>query len=120
MSSRWRIELFGSLRAVQGGRSITRFRTQKTGALLAYLAYHGGRAHPREELIELLWPEGELEAGGTASRRRSPRCATSWRGLVGSGAVIVADRQQVGVNARGVETDVEEFEGLVGGAGWES
>src|SRR3712207_7098227 len=42
----------------------TLFRsTRKTGALLAFLAYYGGREHPRESLIELLWPESDLDAG---------------------------------------------------------
>jgi len=33
-----RIELLGRLRVTQGDRDTTRFRTQKTEALLAYLA----------------------------------------------------------------------------------
>src|SRR6266852_4590920 len=56
METRWRIELLGGLRATQGGRVISRFRSQKTGGLLAYLAYHSHRTHQREALIELLWP----------------------------------------------------------------
>jgi len=48
MDPRCRIELLGGLRVAQGERVITRFSTQKTGALLGYLAYYGDRAHPRE------------------------------------------------------------------------
>ena len=40
MESAWRIDLFGGLSATHGERVVTRFRTQKTAALLAYLAYH--------------------------------------------------------------------------------
>ena len=36
MDVRCRIELLGRLRVEQGDREITRFSTQKTGALLAY------------------------------------------------------------------------------------
>ena len=50
MEPRWRIELLGGLRAVQGDRAITRFRTLKSGELLAYLAHHRQRPHPREVL----------------------------------------------------------------------
>jgi DNA-binding SARP family transcriptional activator len=57
----WRIELLGGLRATRGERTITRFRTQKAGLLLAYLAYHRDRTHPRSVLMELLWPEHRLE-----------------------------------------------------------
>jgi DNA-binding SARP family transcriptional activator len=63
MDARWRIELLGRLRAVQGDRVLTRFRTLKTRSLLAYLAYDLQRPHPREELIEMLWPESDLDAG---------------------------------------------------------
>src|SRR5438309_1679759 len=43
-------------------RVITHFQT-KTGTLLAYLAYHRNRAHQREVLVELLWPECEPAVG---------------------------------------------------------
>jgi DNA-binding SARP family transcriptional activator len=59
----WRIELFGGLRVVRGDHRITRFRTQKTELLLAYLAYYPQRPHSRERLIDLLWPESELSSG---------------------------------------------------------
>ena len=36
--TRWRIELLSGLRAIQDDRTVTRFRTRKTGLLLAYLA----------------------------------------------------------------------------------
>jgi DNA-binding SARP family transcriptional activator len=58
----WRIELLGGLRVEGGGRVVTRFPTQKAAALLAYLAYHRDRPHPREVLAALLWPEAEWEA----------------------------------------------------------
>src|SRR6266849_3523629 len=63
METRWRIELLGGLRAVHADRVVSRFQTQKIGLLLAYLAYYPQRPHPREALIELLWPEGEAHAG---------------------------------------------------------
>ncbi len=63
MNQPWYIQLFGTLRARQEDRIITRFRTQKTGALLAYLAYFRGRSHTRETLIELFWPDTELDSG---------------------------------------------------------
>ena len=36
--------------------------------LLAYLAYHSHRSHPREELIEFLWPESDPRAGSVSFR----------------------------------------------------
>jgi predicted ATPase/DNA-binding SARP family transcriptional activator len=110
----WRIELLGGLRAVQGERVFTRFRTQKNAELLAYLAIHPGRAHPREGLIELLWPECDLDAG---RNRLSTALSTLRHQLeppgVPAGAVLQADRASVGLNAQAVTTDVAEFEAAV-------
>src|SRR5919108_2952666 len=60
MNEPWRVTLLGGLRAQQGERVITRFKTQKVAALFAYLAFHLRQAHSREILIELLWPESEV------------------------------------------------------------
>src|SRR6059058_1700133 len=61
MDPLWQIKLFGWLRAVPGtpegagDRVVSRFRTRKAEALLAYLAYYAHRSHPREQMIETLW-----------------------------------------------------------------
>jgi hypothetical protein len=52
MDARCHIDLLGGLRVLQGPRIITRFQTQKTASLLAYLVYYPDQAHPREVLIE--------------------------------------------------------------------
>ena len=68
MDQPWQLEMLGWLRVVQGDRIVSRFRTRKAGALLAYLAYHAHRSHPREQLIELLWP-GSVPAAGRCNLR---------------------------------------------------
>src|ERR1051325_5239167 len=57
MQIHWRIQLFDGLRAEGEGRVVTRFPTQKTGVLLAYLAYHLPLPQPRDVLIDLLWAD---------------------------------------------------------------
>jgi predicted ATPase/DNA-binding SARP family transcriptional activator len=111
MDTRWRIELLGRLRATQGDRTVTRFRARKTGALLAYLANHLDRPHPRELLIELLWPGVDLPSGRSSLSRE----LTSLRRQleppgVPEGAVILADRASVQLNPAACETDVQAFE----------
>src|SRR6266542_2277747 len=106
-----RIQLFGALRAQSGGRVVTRFRSQQTGALLGYLALHRGRSHPREELIELFWPEQE----GASGRHCLSMALSSLRHQLEppgtpAGAVIVADRLSVELHPNSFRTDVEEFE----------
>src|SRR6476659_5201770 len=99
MTEPWFIQLFGGLRASQGERVITRFRTQKTGALLAFLAYHRGHSHTRERLIEMLSPDSEPESGrhnlslalsSLQSRLEPPG--------VPDGTMIIADRFSVELN----------------------
>src|SRR5215469_3973030 len=93
------IELLGGLQIQQGVRVITRFHTQKTGVLLAYLACFLKRSHPREELIELMWPDSDLKDG-----RASLRMALSSlrRQLEPPGtpfnSVLLADRLNVRLN----------------------
>ena len=111
MNEPWKINLLGELRAERDGRSITRFRTQKAAILLAYLAYFQKRPHPREKLLDLLWPESDMEAGRANLRTA---LASLRRQLeppgVAMGSVIVADRVNLRLNPAAVRVDVAQFE----------
>lgn len=123
MEALWRVELFGGLRlkplapavSPDGNTAITRFRTQKTAALLAYLAYYRERAHPREVLTEILWPEED----GDATRHKLSVALSSLRrqleppgvpGGAADGSVLIAEHFSVRLNPVAVTTDVAEFE----------
>lgn len=106
-----RVEMFGGLRVDIGGESITRFRTRKTGVLLAYLAYHADRSHPRETLADLLWPESRADA----SRNSLSQALSSLRASLGrTGEAVderlVTDRTQVQLHSA---TDVADFEAAI-------
>jgi class 3 adenylate cyclase len=126
MNALWRIELLGGLRALRRGtpepgtpaergcevdQVVSHFQTQKTGALLAYLAYYPQRPHRREELIELLWPEADLDSG-----RNRLSLALTWlrHQLEVTGTpqepILIADRTAVRLNADAITTDVAEFQ----------
>ena len=79
----WRITLLGGLRAQREDQVITRFKYQKVGGLLAYLAYHVRQMHSREILVDIFWPESSPETArnslsaalsslGTSSSRLEP------------------------------------------------
>src|SRR5689334_18948759 len=106
----WRIELLGRLRVEGLNRSIVRFRTHKTGLLLAYLAYHSARSHPREELMDLLWPESDTEAARTNLRvaLSSLRRQLEPPGVL-SGSVLVTDYANVGLRPAAIQTDASDF-----------
>jgi predicted ATPase/DNA-binding SARP family transcriptional activator len=112
----WSLRLFGGPRAVGGasGREeVTRFRTQKSAALLAYLALPAGRAHAREELAALLWPDAPPEAARTNLRTalRILRGIFEGPGLAEPGTFLAADgRDHVLLRAESVSVDVAVFE----------
>src|SRR5512136_1586767 len=51
------ISLLGSLQVTLDGQPVPPFKSNKDRALLAYLSVESGRAHRRESLAGLLWPE---------------------------------------------------------------
>src|SRR5437762_535541 len=107
----WHIEMLGELRARQPDGTVIRFRTQKTAALLAYLAYHLQREHPREELLEIFWPGEEMEV---ARHKLSVALSALRQKLeppgIPDGAVLATERFSVRLNPESVVTDVEELE----------
>lgn len=107
----WHIQLLGGLQAVQGDHHIQRFRTQNYGLLLAYLAYFGQRSHPREELVALLWPEAEAEAGRLSLRvaLASLRKQLEPPG-VARGSVLIAEGDTLRLHPDALQTDVQIFE----------
>ena len=111
-----RIEVLGTLRVVCGGKTLTHFPRQKAARLLTYLALHPRQAHPREGLIDLLWPDLDLPAG----RDSLSTTLTVLRRLLGSPNVLRATHQTVSLNWEMVTTDAAEFERLVSKANKET
>ena len=111
----WRITLCGGLSARQGTHFVARFRTQKTGLLLAYLALYSERTHGREEVAELFWPESERPLHSLRMALGSLRQQLEPPG-VGRGQVLRADRSHIGLVRGTVHTDVEEFRTAVANA----
>jgi len=111
MREPWTIEMLGCLRARRGDRVVERFRTHKTAALLALLAHEGLRDHPREALIELLWPDCEPEAGRNSLSQALSALRTQLE-PPGSpaGSVIAATRASVRLAPGSFTTDVEALE----------
>jgi DNA-binding SARP family transcriptional activator len=123
MAELWRIEMLGGLRAVHAERVVSRFRSRQTGALLAYLTFYLHRAHPRELLMEIIWPGEELDSARdrrrvalSSLRRQLEPPGYSRSGWMPSGAVILADWRCVQLNPAAVSTDVAAFEAAAAAA----
>lgn len=107
----YRIQLLTGLQVQLGERTIARFSTQKAAALLAYLACHSGQTHPREVLIDMLWPDTILRAGRASLSQAlsSLRRQLEIPGIP-AGALIQTTYSTVGLNPDVITTDVAEFE----------
>jgi DNA-binding SARP family transcriptional activator len=111
------VELFGglTLRTAGRGPGVTRFRSRKTAALLAYLAYHPDRRHLRETLVAMFWPDASSEERARASLAvslSSLRAQLEPPGVT-PGTVVRADVQAVGLNPAAISTDAGRFELLL-------
>ena len=112
MNAVWRICLMGGLRAERGEEIVTRFRSQKIGALLAYLALFPHRPHTREELADLFWPDAEPEAARANLRTAlsSLRRPLEPPGTPAGAVLVTHGHGDVRLNPASVETDVARFE----------
>ncbi|HVK04596.1 MAG TPA: hypothetical protein VM490_14045 [Armatimonadaceae bacterium] len=109
----WRIHLLGKVEAVREGRTLSHFESARVIALLARLALYPRRVHPREELVELLWPDVEAEAARGRLRRALLVLRRQLEDGLPSGSVLVADRRSVRLNRETFATDVADFEQAV-------
>ncbi len=64
-----RLQLLGAFQATVDDAPNTAFRSNKTRALLAYLALNGGRAHTRDALATLLWGDYAQPAARASLRQ---------------------------------------------------
>lgn len=114
----WRVEMLGGLRIYAPGSSvpISRFRTHKAALLLARLALFAQRAHGREELVELLWPDAPIERGranlsqALLHLRRAIEITPSETAVP---PLWIADHNTVRLQAAHVQTDTARFEQTV-------
>src|SRR2546429_823922 len=84
MVAQFQLKVFGSPQLVRGGRSPVRFRTKKHLAVLLYLHFEGrARSIPRDQLVDLLWPDVPPEKG----RHSLSQALLAIRSLLGTDAV---------------------------------
>jgi DNA-binding SARP family transcriptional activator/Flp pilus assembly protein TadD len=105
------LKLLGGLSAQRCGAELA-FPTAKSRLLFAYLAASPRRLHPRGRLCGLFWEER-----GEAQARGSLRNALSHIRTVAGEAIIVGNREAVGLQAGLVTTDLALLERVASGAG---
>ncbi len=114
-SAVWRVRLLGMVQADSGNHQLQRFPSRAAALLLARLALAPARSHPREELVELLWPGVALAVGRNRLRQTlsTLKSLLEYGGAAGPGAVLQADRASIRVAPGALACDVHEFEAAV-------
>lgn len=112
----WQLRLLGAFELGDGAQRITRVASRPAAALLARLALRPDHAHPREELVELLWPGAEPEA----ARHRLRQTLSTLKALLeppqlDGWPVLQADRHSIKLVAGSIACDAAEFELAVKG-----
>ena len=111
------LSLLGAFEAILDGKSLTVIKTDKARALLIYLAMERGRAHRRQTLAGLLWPD-YMEEGARANLRRA---LSNLRQALGDeqnqGPFILVEGETLQFNPEShCWLDVSEFERLAAGS----
>src|SRR5512137_1906758 len=107
------ISLLGSFQVTLDDRPVTDFVTDKTRALLAYLAVENDRPHRRESLAGLMWPDQPDQD----SRRNFRQALFNLRQALSdddSQPLLCIDRNDVRLNPDAeLHVDVDEFTRLL-------
>lgn len=112
----YQVRLLGGFALEDPSGAQLRFRTRKTAALFAYLAFFSGRAHQREVLADWFWPE----ATGDAARQSLRMALSDIRKVLADQEVVRADREAIEVDAARLEVDTDRFREMVRQGGRDS
>lgn len=104
----WNVRLLGAVQVWREGHAPLRLPSRAATLLLARLALAPHRAHPREELVELLWPGVDLAVG----RNRLRQTLSTLKRLLEAGGppLLLADRLALRVQPGALACDVPRLE----------
>lgn len=115
----WEADLFGLLRVRCEGRSADHFGTRQTALLLAFLATFP-RRHPRDEMVDLLWPDADPDSGRHWLSQAIWRLRQTLTDLCPEPArevliseVLISDRSTVALDPALLTTDTQRFRALL-------
>lgn len=109
--ARWTLRLLGGFELSDGEQRYTRLASRPVVALLARLTLWPYRNHPREELVETLWPGVEPEV----SRNRLRQALSVLKAVLeppsdSPSPVLLADRYDVRLVRGAIDCDVVAFD----------
>src|SRR3954470_8630998 len=108
------LSLFGQLQITSAGVPVTAFESDKARALLVYLAIESERAHRREALAALLWPDSTDSAARHNLRQTLLNIRDAIGDRIASPPFLLISHEQIQFNrASDHLLDAREFEGLI-------
>ena len=116
--ARWQLRLLGAFELNDGQQRLTRLASRPMVALLARLALAPERSHPREELVELLWPGVALDVGRNRLRQTLSTLKSLLEPSASAPPVIGADRQNLRLQPGALVCDALRFEQQVRAGQW--
>lgn len=114
----WSIRLLGAIEARSPEGRVARLPSRAATLMLARLAMAPGRLHPREELVEMLWP-GVAHDTGRNRLRQVLSTLKSQLEAGRDGPVILADRLGLRLAPGALACDVAEFERHLRAGDWD-
>jgi DNA-binding SARP family transcriptional activator len=116
MTSQLSLTLLGAFQVTHNQGALTGFNSDKTRALLAYLAVEAEQPHRREQLIGLFWPEFNEERARANLSQALHVLRKLFDGATGAHPLLLADAKQLRLNpAADLWIDVHEFTRLMMG-----
>lgn len=111
------LRLLGTMELHVRGQVLRQFGGRTAALLLARLALAPRKAHPRETLVDLIWPDAELDAGRNRLRN-ALSVLRSALAAAGCEEMLLADRESVRLAPGALACDVQRFEEAVGRQQW--
>lgn len=107
--SQFNLTVFGGFDLRTAANAPVQVRSKKVRALLAYLALHRGRMHPRERIATLLWEYSADEQARSSLRQ----ALTAIRRLPGGEALLRVTKDGLGMIGEAVSVDAGRFLDLI-------
>src|SRR5512146_132340 len=105
------IALLGTFKVSHHGQTLPGFRYDKVRALLAYLAVEKERAHRRDELVGLFWPDSSEEDARTSLRQALAQLRSAISDCRPAQEILLVNRECVQWNPEAdADVDVIGFE----------
>ena len=111
-----KLSLLGGFAVTVGGQAVSHFPTDKSRALLAYLAVEPNQSHSRRVLAGMFWPDASETQALTNLRNTLYRLRSTLDAAAPAtgNQILTVSSQSIQFDPAHAEVDVQEFQSLMG------